>query len=268
VRSLQCLLLVVAALLLVGWDLPRPPVLGRPAPQPLRLPRPLPQRVVDVPILEYHRVGVVAGLPGLTVDPGLFDAEMRWLHGAGYHAISAAQLFAALERGAPLPPRPVMITFDDGYRDILWNAAPLLHRLRMPATAFVIVARVGGPDPSFLDWPELRRLQALGFTIGSHTVHHVELTAVSNAVADSELLDSRLRLGRRLGAPVQAIAYPLGAADDRVAELAARAGYVLGFTERAGSQQSADAPLLLHRDEILPTTGVAGVRALVESPPG
>jgi peptidoglycan/xylan/chitin deacetylase (PgdA/CDA1 family) len=190
---------------------------------------------------------------------------MRWLHRSGYHAISESQLFAALEDGARLPGRPVMITFDDGYRDILWNAAPVLRRLHMPATAFVITDRVGGPDASFLDWSELRRLEGLGFTIGSHTVHHVDLTAVSSAAAARELLDSRQELSRRLLVPVQSVAYPLGAADGRVAELAARAGYVLGFTERPGPSQSAAEPLLLHRDEVLPTTGLAGVEALVES---
>jgi peptidoglycan/xylan/chitin deacetylase (PgdA/CDA1 family) len=203
-RSLQALLLCVAALVLAAWGRPRP---VRPSALHARL------RVVAVPILEYHRVGAAAGLPALTVSPAQFAAEMEWLHAAGYHAIGLRRLLAALELGTGLPPRPVLITFDDGYRDVLWNAAPLLHRLHMPAAAFVITGRVGGGDPSFLDWGELVRLEALGFTIGSHTVHHVPLTPLSDERAHAELRTSRLALERHLHAAVWAISYPLGRVD-------------------------------------------------------
>ena len=71
-----------------------------------------------------------------------------------------------------MPAEPVMITFDDGYRDVLWHAAPVLHRLHMPATEYVITGRVSNGDPSFLTWPQLGRLEKLGVTIGSHTVTH------------------------------------------------------------------------------------------------
>lgn len=243
-RLLQALLLVVAVLPPAGW--------GRPQPAH-----------VDVPILEYHRVGLAAGLPGLTVSPSQFAAEMEWLHGAGYHAISLGRLLAALELHAALPSRPLLITFDDGYRDVLWNAAPLLHRLHMPAAEFVITDRVGGPDASFLDWPELARLEALGFTIGSHSVHHLPLTTLPGEQAYRELRESRRAIERHLRVPVWSVSYPLGRADGRIAWLAARAGYLLGFTEQPGVAQRI--PLLLHRFEILPTTGVGGVRALVES---
>ena len=253
-RSVQGLLLSVAVLPLAGWG----------GPWPVHLPaRHAALRPVTVPILEYHRIGLDAGLPGLTVAPPEFAAEMEWLHRAGYHAISPGRLLAALELHAALPPRPVLITFDDGYRDILWNAAPLLHRLRMHAVSFVITDRVGGHDPSFLDWQELARLEALGFTIGSHTVHHLPLNVLPSEAAYRELRESRLDLERHLRVPVWSIAYPLGRADGRVARLAARAGYLLGVTEQPGVDQRD--PLLLHRFEILSTTGVGGVRALVES---
>jgi peptidoglycan/xylan/chitin deacetylase (PgdA/CDA1 family) len=264
-RSLP--LLIVAVLpLLAGWGFPKPPRFPTPPPPVLWLPEPLPARVIDVPILEYHRIGTTAGLSGLTVSPSDFAAEMEWLHAAGFHAVTQRQVFHALERGGRLPRRPVMITFDDGYRDVLWHAAGLLHRLRMPATEYVITSRVGAGDPSFLSWPELRRLERMGFTIGSHTVHHVELTRVAALAAYRELWSSRRTLERHLGRPVEWVAYPLGAADDRVASIAAAAGYVLGVTERPGNAQSAGEPLLLHREEILPTIGLAQFQALVESP--
>ena len=254
-RSVQQGVLVgLIVLLLAGW--------GRPQ-LPLRL-VPATPRTLDVPILLYHRIALKAvGLPGLTVPPAEFAAEMRWLHGAGFHAITQLQLYDALERGARLPPRPFMVTFDDGYRDVLWNAAPLLHRLRMPATEYVITSRVDDGDPSFLSWPELRRLRALGFDIGSHTVHHVDLTALPVGDAYTELLESRLALERHLHTAVPWFAYPFGRADAQVARLAARAGYLLAVTEQPGETQSV--PLQLERERVLPTTGLAGLRALVES---
>jgi peptidoglycan/xylan/chitin deacetylase (PgdA/CDA1 family) len=236
---------------------------------PLVLPRPLPVRTLNVPILMYHRVGPEPGGPAitdaLTVPTPVFADQMRWLHRQGFHAITQLQLFAALEYGAPLPRHPVVITFDDGYRDVLWNAAPLLHRLGMPATAYVITDRLSGVDSSFLTWDELRQLERVGFDIGSHTVHHLELTALPSAQAFAELVDSRLALERRLGRPVPWFAYPAGRENPAVVALARRAGYLLAVTTEPGWVQRASHPLGLSRYEVLDTTGVRGLAALFGS---
>ena len=234
----------------------------------LRLPVPLPRRRVDVAILMYHRVGPLsprepAITNALTVPSAAFAAQMLWLRSHGFHAISQRRLFDALERGSPLPARPVLITFDDGYRNILWNAAPVLARLHMPATAYVITARISGPDSSFLTWSELRRLEGRGFDIGSHTVHHLELPYLNRAQALFELVASRRALEKHLGHPVQWFSFPAGAENAALLPLVRRAGYVLAVTTQPGELQSADHPFLLHRDEILATTGVRGLAALL-----
>ena len=237
---------------------------------PNRLPRRLPDRTLNVPILMYHRVGrlptVADPYADLTVRPRSFRHQMEWLAHHGFHAITEQQLFDALEWGRPaLPPRPVLITFDDGYADVLWNAEPILHRLHMPATAFVITDRLGGHDPSFLSWPDLRDLEHDGFAIGSHTVHHFDLTALARAEVWSELTRSREKLRRRLGAPIYWFSYPAGAENRAVVRLVRRAGYLLAFTTRPGFVQSARAPFLLHRDEIRRGVGVASFAALLDS---
>jgi peptidoglycan/xylan/chitin deacetylase (PgdA/CDA1 family) len=219
----------------------------------------------------YHRIGPLeVSLPAitraLTVTSGEFSLQMHWLVRHGFHAVTELQAFDALEKGAPLPPRPLMITFDDGYRDVLWNAAPTLARLGLPATAYVITGRVSGPDPSFLTWPELRKLEAMGVTVGSHTVHHLELPFLSTSQALAELEQSRNALERHLHHPVQWFAYPSGAENARAAQLVRQAGYVLAVTTRPRGLQDASAPLALHRYEILDTTGVAGLRALLDHP--
>ena len=234
----------------------------------LRLPSPLPSRTLALPVLMYHRIGpITPALPAITqrlsVSPQDFAAEMEWLHAHGFHAVSALQAFEALEYGRPLPSKPVLITFDDGYRDVLWHAAPVLHRLHMPAIEFVITDRISGPDPSFLTWPQLTRLEGFGVAIGSHTVHHLDLTTLSSSDAWAELSESRKTLEQHLGHPVQFFAYPAGREDAAVVGLALKAGYVLAVTTDPGSTQSASEPLLLHRYEVLNTTGVAGVAAIV-----
>jgi peptidoglycan/xylan/chitin deacetylase (PgdA/CDA1 family) len=220
----------------------------------------------------YHRIGPLNGsLPAitraLTVTAQEFSAQMHWLVAHGFHGVSQLQAFDALEKRGPLPSRPVMITFDDGYRDVLWNAAPVLKRLRLPATAYVITGRVSGADSSFLTWPELRRLEAEGVTVGSHTVHHRELPFLSSSAALAELEQSRQALERHLHHFVQWFAYPAGAENARAARLVREAGYVLAVTTRPGAMQNAAAPLELHRYEILDTTGVSGLRALVDHAP-
>ncbi len=236
----------------------------------LRLPAVLPSRTRTVPILMYHRIDVLEpSLPPithrLTVDPADFAAQMRWLKRNGFHPVTQLQLFDALERGTRLPSKPVMITFDDGYRDVYRNASAVLQRLHMPATAYVITERVGRGGPSFLTWRQLSILERRGITIGSHTVSHADLTTLDDAHALAELRDSRAALERHLGHHVQWFAYPYGSENERVMALVRRARYVLAVTTKAGSTQSAAAPLELRRYEIRDTTGVSGLASLMDS---
>jgi peptidoglycan/xylan/chitin deacetylase (PgdA/CDA1 family) len=234
----------------------------------LHLPARTPTRTLRVPILMYHRIDLVKPtLPPitqrLTVDPTVFAAQMRWLKRHGFHAVTQLQLFEALEYGASLPSRPIMITFDDGYRDVLGKASPVLKRLAIPATAYVITDRISARDPSFLTWGNLRALEQRGITIGSHTVHHLELPSLTDAQVLAELRGSRTLLEQKLGHPVQWFAYPAGAEDTRVVALVRQTGYVLAVTTQPGSSQSGADPLTLHRYEVLDTTGVSGLAAIL-----
>jgi peptidoglycan/xylan/chitin deacetylase (PgdA/CDA1 family) len=238
------------------------------APCPLRLPATLPSRSRVVPILMYHRVRVApASAPAisrrLTVHPADFARQMRWLDGHGFTAITQRQLFNALMCGRPLPRKPVLISFDDGYRDNFQNASPVLERLGMRATAYVISGRISNGDPSFLSWRQLELLEARGVEIGSHTVSHRELTGLSDSEAFAELVRSRRTLERRLGHRVPWLAYPIGAYDSRIERLARRAGYVLAVTTEGGTRQSAQRPLALRRLRIVNTTGVPGLAAML-----
>ncbi len=216
----------------------------------------------------YHRIdflrrGLAPITRRLTVDPRAFSSQMEWLARHAFHAITQLQLFDALMRGAPLPRHAVMITFDDGYGDVLGKASLVLVRLHLPATAYIITSRVSAGDPSFLTWGELEALQRRGFEIGSHTVTHRDLRSLGDAQAHGELASSRRTLEEHLGHPVQWLAYPAGREDGRIVALARAAGYVLAVTTRPGSEQRADDPLELRRYEVLDTTTLAQLASFV-----
>jgi peptidoglycan/xylan/chitin deacetylase (PgdA/CDA1 family) len=236
--------------------------------QRLRLPQPLPRRRVAVPILMYHRINVSSpGEPAitrrLTVHPADFARQMRWLRRHGYNTVAQRQLFDALMHGRPLGKRPIMITFDDGYRDAFYKAAPVLAKLGMQATAYVISDRVVNGDRTFLSPGLLRRLEQRGIEIGSHTVSHADLTQLSDRELLAELMGSRRSLERTLRHPVQWLAYPFGSYDGRVERLARRSGYVLAVTTEEGTLQSAGRPLALQRLRVLDSTGVRGLADLL-----
>jgi peptidoglycan/xylan/chitin deacetylase (PgdA/CDA1 family) len=236
---------------------------------PLRLPRRLPAREIVVPILMYHRIAFIrrASTPvitrHLTVHPADFERQMRWLKRHGYHTVTQQELFAALMCGERLRRKPIMITLDDGYRDTYTQASPILQRLGMRATAYVITGRISGADKSFLTWRQVHGLERRGVEIASHTVSHRGLPLLSDAEAFDELVRSRKTLERKLGHRVPWLAYPFGAYDPRIESLARRAGYLLATTTELDARQSARRPLALPRLRVLDTTGVSGLAAVL-----
>ena len=237
---------------------------------PLRMPDRLPDRQVVVPILMYHRIAYVdASTPEvtrrLTVSPEDFERQLRWLKRHGYGAITQKELWDALMCGRRLPRKPVLITLDDGYRDVFTKASPIIERLGMRATAYVITGRISRKS-SFLKWEQLPKLERRGVEIGSHTVSHTAgLTSLSDDAARRELVASRRILERKLDHRVPWFSYPLGDYDARIVRLARRAGYLLATTTVWGARQSASRPLELTRLRVLDSTHVSGLAAMLAS---
>ena len=235
---------------------------------PLRFPSPLPTRQRVVPILMYHRIDyVTASTPAvtkaLTVSPEVFRHQMRWLKRHEFHTIMQRSLFNALMCGSHLRRKPIIVTFDDGYRDVYRYASPVIERFGMHATSYLITERISGDDRSFLSWKQVRGFEKRGVEIGSHTVSHAALTALSDEGALSELVRSRRKLERKLDHRVTWLAYPYGDYDARIERLAKKAGYKLAVTTDWGSVQSAQRPFALKRLRILDTTGVSGLAAML-----
>ena len=216
-------------------------------------------------VLLYHKVNDGPTAP-LTVSVSLFDEQLTRLRELDYTVVDLDAVLAHYRDGRPLPRRPVLITFDDGYRDNLDNAAPVLQRHGYPSVIFVPIAYLDGPQPlpherpfalhgrpnRTVDWGALAELEAAGMRVESHGISHSPLPKLVNAEATRELELSKRRLEERLGRPVRAFAYVKGAVGRRHLPLVAQAGYELAFTSTPGLNTPRADPLLLRRYNVEP----------------
>lgn len=200
-------------------------------------------------ILMYHSVGSVASGDALGIygiAPELFASHMAAL------TAHADVTPVALAPGAASQQRTrVAVTFDDGYRDNLYRAAPVLQRHGIPFTVFVCTGFMRDAAGNFLTAAELRELAALpGVSIGSHGATHAPLTGLGDDRLRNELATSKAALEDATGRPVDSISYPHGAVDRRVRDAAAAAGYTIGACSRFDINDAARDPLLLCRTDI------------------
>jgi peptidoglycan/xylan/chitin deacetylase (PgdA/CDA1 family) len=207
-----------------------------------------------VPILVYHSVmphhpGQTAEQRVLDVSDSVFVAQMRYLVDGGYHVVSFAALVDALEGRDTLPPRAVVLTFDDGWENQYHHAFPILRRFGFTATFFVFTAPIG-KDGKVMTWEQLRALQAAGMTIGSHTRTHPILPDY-HAALHNEVAMSRADIAEHLGRAPDFFAYPFGAWDAQSAAWARKAGYRAARTYRGGAW---NAPSDLYHLRAIPVT--------------
>ena len=205
--------------------------MGRPGP-----PRP-------VPILMYHVTTdppADAPFPDLYVRRSEFEDQMTALHDAGYVAVTQQEVWDFWHRGGPLPARAVVVSIDDGYRSNYLNARPVLRRLGWPAVLNLKVGNLHEPDYGVTPG-QVRELIALGWEVDSHTVDHPDLTTVDAATLAREVGDSRRRLQRAFGVPVNFFCYPAGRYDDAVVAAVEQAGYLAATTVNPGLASPAEA---------------------------
>jgi peptidoglycan/xylan/chitin deacetylase (PgdA/CDA1 family) len=175
-----------------------------------------------VPILAYHQVSTEPEV--YSIDPDKFEEQMHYLSNNGYTAISLAELFAANSGGQPLPPKPVIITFDDGYTDNYQTALPIMEKYGMKGTVFVIAGQVG--QPGYMTWDQIKFMQAKGIEIGSHTYSHIALTDIGQPQLVDELGRSKQVLETNLAKPVNFLAYPYGQYNPSTIAAVKQAGYI------------------------------------------
>jgi peptidoglycan/xylan/chitin deacetylase (PgdA/CDA1 family) len=218
-------------------------------------------RATAVPILMYHVIGdprAGAPYPDLFVRPTDFAGQMRWLDRHGYEAVTLRAVWDHWHHGAPLPKKPVVVSFDDGYRSVAQAAFRSLGEHGWPGVLNLTVKNLrvaGGVSPR-----QVRRLIAAGWELDSHTLTHPNLPSLGARELQQEVAESRKALREQFGVPVDFFCYPAGRYDARVIAAVRRAGY-LGATTTIDGLATPGRPYELRRVRVGRGDGVAGLAA-------
>ena len=200
-------------------DAPQAP----PAPPATEPEQVAPASGVAVPVLYYHLVddNLYSPFHSMFVSPPDFAKQMNYLKTAGYTVIPLAQI-----ENAGQYPKPVIITFDDGYEDNYTNAYPILKEYNFPATVFLISGLIG--KPGYLNKNEILQMEDL-VSFQDHTVTHRSLATLSAAEQEYELSASKQAIEALTGQKVFAVAYPDGSDNQTTIEIAKQLGYQYAF---------------------------------------
>jgi peptidoglycan/xylan/chitin deacetylase (PgdA/CDA1 family) len=212
-----------------------------------------------VPILMYHVTTdppADAPFPDLYVRASEFADQMQALHAAGYVAVTQQEVWDFWHRGGPLPARAVVVSIDDGYHSNYANARPVLRRLGWPAVLNLKVGNLHEPTYGLTDG-QVKQLIADGWEIDSHTIDHPDLTTVDAATLAREIGESRRRLQKAFGVPVNFFCYPAGRYDETVIAAVEQAGYLAATTVNPGlAEPDEGARFALNRVRV--NAGVSG----------
>jgi peptidoglycan/xylan/chitin deacetylase (PgdA/CDA1 family) len=232
-----------------------------------------------LPVLLYHSISEAASsdVARFTITPKVFDGHMRHLAEEGYSSMTVTQLLPVLEgRSDLLPERPVLVTFDDGFRDFLTNALPVMQRHGIVSTLYATTGFMGdGEAPGsnrsgdeMLSWRELAEVARQGVEVGGHTHSHPMLDTLPHAAARDEIVRCKELIEQHTEAAVASFAYPHGYSSAWIRGVVAEAGYtsacaVKNAMSHTGDDRFAIARLMLEathtRDDFLSMLSGEGV---------
>lgn len=224
-------------------------------------------RRIRVPILMYH---YVSPLPAnaddvrreLSVSPEQFRSHVEYLFYEGYTAISLYQLNDALLNGTSLPPKPVVLTFDDGYIDHFTNVFPVLQEFGYTGTFFIITSLADAGNPAYMSWAQIQQMSDAGMSMEPHTKNHISLQGRSYDTLIYEMLGSIESLQAYTGRLPHIFSYPVGQYDDATLSVAATLPIWRAVTTQAGRWHTTDNRLTMPRVRIpggLSATGLASI---------
>lgn len=231
---------------------------------------------IKLPVIMFHHINDITEIPstdtigiGLRVNPVVFEQQLLYLQVTGYQTINMDDLYNYSKGYKKLPPKPVLLTFDDGYKDSFTKAFPILQKYKMKGDFAIITKVVGQSD--YMSWDDIKALQAAGNSINSHTLWHCSLaypidrtrgvyrptpisgssdlgdcpvmndgSQLDSAQVNGELVKSKAVLEQNLGTPVHAIIYPFGHWNKQTEEMAKAAGYSFGFTTMPEISENVD----------------------------
>ena len=209
-------------------------------------------RETQLPILMYHHI---ADPPpdadptrrDLSVSPQAFEAQLRYLVGAGYQPITLRDLVYHLTLDVPLPEKPIILTFDDGYEDNYTNAYPLLKKYGFVGTFFIVTEPVDKERDGYMSWAQIEIMHTNGMEIGAHSYTHLDLRGKSVDYIVWQAVGSREAIEARIQQPVRFFSYPSGGYDEQVVNVLQSANFWGAVTTETGTHQSSRQPFELRR---------------------
>lgn len=210
-----------------------------------------PSARLRLPIITYHYVEFVKDKRDvirqkLTINPRLFEQQIKSLHDAGVQSYFVKDVPALLKGELVLATKSAVLTFDDGYRDFYTDAFPILKKYQMKSTIFLISSFLGRND--FLTLDQVTEMLGSGLIeVGSHTLHHANLKKANLSYATDEIVQSKANLEKLFGIPVESFAYPYGAYDDQAVKLVKEASYSAAVSTVPGVSHTQDDLFTLKR---------------------
>jgi peptidoglycan/xylan/chitin deacetylase (PgdA/CDA1 family) len=231
------------------------------------LDQPLPS---PVPILAYHSISTdpAEWIAPYTVSPKVFAAHLDVVSASGRQPLTVSHYADALRGRAVMPPRPVLVTVDDGFADFADHALPALTERNMPSTLYVTTGALSDqarecvlPPAAMLRRADLPGLEAAGVEIGAHSHAHWQLDIMSDRVVKADLARSRDLLAETLGHPIRSFAYPHGHWRGSVRRLVGEAGFDSACAVGNSLSSPTDHPLAFSRLMIRAEDGASAIAA-------
>jgi len=235
------------------------------------LPVPTPDgvsRSVDVPILMYHYISAPPRdadryRRDLSVTPEEFEAHLAWLRSQGYQSITLHALVFHLMAGWPLPEKPIVLTFDDGYRDHYTNAFPLLQKYGYVGTFFLVTRPIDDGDPNYLTWEMVAEMHRAGMSMQPHGYRHLDLKGKPTDFLVYEIMSAKEAIEARTGEITRFFCYPSGSYDRQTIRVLKSAGFWAAVTTLPGQHQTTETLFELERLRVRNTTDVDSLALLL-----
>jgi peptidoglycan/xylan/chitin deacetylase (PgdA/CDA1 family) len=203
----------------------------------------------------YHHIsdpppGADAIRLDLSVTPQDFIKQLKYLKAEGYESITLNDLALHLTVGKSLPPKPVILTFDDGYVDAYFHAFPLLQRFGFVGTFFLISGPIDDRDPDFLSWTQVEEMHAAGMKFEPHSYNHPDMRNRGYDFVVFQILAPKEAIEARTGETCRFFAYPSGRYDQFVIDVLRSAHFWGGVLTEQGATHTTDDLFTLRRVRI------------------
>ncbi len=181
-------------------------------------------RLIKCPIFLYHSIG------NDTIPPQLFEQHLDFLCSA-FSIIPLREVYQGITSGN-LPPKPLVVSFDDGYRDNYELALPILEKHHIVCTIFITTGYIGGKlwGKPVMTQEQIKDLVSRGMEIAAHTVSHPNLRRLNHAELRAELAMSKTKLEEIIEGPVVSLSYPYGLYNRQVTKIAREVGFKIAVT--------------------------------------